>query len=633
MHEGNSPNRKAGAKQPTDPSWLLLAQRVPTGDKSRLDFYTSKLYGSGVSYDLFDAFLSGARLPTRDIEKAFATRVFPAEYERALYLRALQNDRRERARQPVTDLTRKILRPLVSLLAGQDPGTSRDLKAALQNGIDDFAWRVLGPWSEDDPPRLSLSDDGVRYRVCNDGSVAVRDVVFVFKRSPRADPIFEVYANTIAANETVEVDVDSSLIPFAIEFRCEGRLYLQNPTGALVVPLSAECLIRLRRWFDVSRFLLTALNVPAFSINSTSKTIRLDTNFLFVNGAKKERGVSSPLEAKGFEMISTGIVTDFLPELILMSDILNRRLTTEPIRINPNLPASTLSAILKKSEGREVLGRLLESEFVQNDPRQELLAKNEEKLCLASDVVSPDERVSIVRESYYHGSVTIDLVSKIAIENGEQVHPGAFKDAFREGSSGEYILNDITLGALSYRLGASTLLVTSDRKIVFKMQESGKKSIDRAIPSGSGSCDWKDWVGAQKVNPSATLSDIARITMERELFEELLFPNREAARASARTVLIAYFRWLAYGGQPQFIGLTRVDVASSDVRPDGSEARDLVSAPNAMTLHAGDSKTLQSEIDGFLKGTISCSVPLWVALSVLRKSCNEGEIARILGFP
>jgi len=87
---------------------------------------------------------------------------------------------------------------------------------------------------------------------------------------------------------------------------------------------------------------------------------------------------------------------------------------------------------------------------------------------------------------------------------------------------------------------------------------AAQSSASLWAPSGSGSVDLRD-MRALKAR-SQRLRDVIAAAMVRELVEE----SHVTARDIEWTEVLGYFRWLTKGGKPEYVGVTRLRLASED---------------------------------------------------------------------
>lgn len=129
-------------------------------------------------------------------------------------------------------------------------------------------------------------------------------------------------------------------------------------------------------------------------------------------------------------------------------------------------------------------------------------------------------------------------------------------------------------------IGVTTVVLTSDRRVLLFRQ--GDTAVDRGsiVSSGSGSLDWDDL----ELNPSRDdLLSAVRIGMAREFCEEasakavyrkqqgISRRKRQILHASSETTITGFFRWVNRCGKPEFIGVSWTPFGYSKLLPDDFE--------------------------------------------------------------
>jgi hypothetical protein len=246
---------------------------------------------------------------------------------------------------------------------------------------------------------------------------------------------------------------------------------------------------------------------------------------------------------------------------------------------------------------------------------------NEEKVCLATDVLSPDSPAGIFKGTYFHGHLTNELATQRVCSRDERPNPlyyGCDRPVYRRTAEG-YELGPIAGSGMSNHIGASVILITGDLRIQYWRQSRGEQNVNKDAATGSGSCDWNDW--ASLPPERRTLTEMAKRAMERELREESGLLSRAVRTERIDVRLLAYFRWVRRGGKPEFVGLARTAIPANALRPDVTE----VDAPRdtAYYLDASSMPTLKRQLDDALRNPVRCALPLWVALTSLRRLCDD----------
>ena len=133
------------------------------------------------------------------------------------------------------------------------------------------------------------------------------------------------------------------------------------------------------------------------------------------------------------------------------------------------------------------------------------------------------------------------------IANAEEFFP------IKRGVNGDLELKDISSSLMNNEIGISTLGITSDNYLVIWIQNRAAQSSNGLlVPTGSGSCDWKDRIE----------NDFNRTiiyAMNRELWEESGKTNLcKTHKEVGDTKILGFFRWVIKGGKPEFVGLTKL---------------------------------------------------------------------------
>ncbi len=254
---------------------------------------------------------------------------------------------------------------------------------------------------------------------------------------------------------------------------------------------------------------------------------------------------------------------------------------------------------------------------------------NEQKTCLATDMLVGTDSVEVFRGSYFRSFLTNEMSvreiesvgsSPARIFGGRDLYPCSL------GPDNDYVLKPIEDSRMGNHIGISTLGYTKDGKIVIWQQSNrAQQNPGNLVPVGSGSCDWQDW---ERVGRPANLKSLVSGAMQRELKEESLGDLEKFSKVTLDTRLLGFFRWLNRGGKPEFVGLTKIDVKANRLAANGVE----VGKPDyAITEYPAS--TLEE-----LKGTIEellnkehISVPLWMSLFCLREAIDAGD-ADIIAF-
>lgn len=172
---------------------------------------------------------------------------------------------------------------------------------------------------------------------------------------------------------------------------------------------------------------------------------------------------------------------------------------------------------------------------------------DENKIRLESDLVANTTHVKVRRTLYSAFVVT----NKLAIRQYRRVGER------RELLSYDLIaLNDdgaippFEQNECSNHIGADVIAFMAGQIILQLQSDRNQLNAGKIVGSGSGSSDWRDLAG------KATLCEVAKETMRREMTEELGLPAHHAMVEDVR--LTGYTRFTELAGKPQFYGVAKL---------------------------------------------------------------------------
>ncbi|MEG1849018.1 MAG: hypothetical protein RR197_00520 [Oscillospiraceae bacterium] len=182
---------------------------------------------------------------------------------------------------------------------------------------------------------------------------------------------------------------------------------------------------------------------------------------------------------------------------------------------------------------------------------------NQQKLCLCEDL-DFNRPVSFCKSCYYDTHVTNKIYFLYLFDDGETIESPLF---IEHGDR----LPDLSTSMMSNEIGVSTLGITNDGYLVLLQQNTrANSSSGLLVPTGSGSADWADY------HPGNFRDTIVGAT-NRELYEEIGRPKGFTAESVGTTKLLGFFRWINFGGKPEFLSLTRMNVSVCDISPEKKE--------------------------------------------------------------
>ncbi|MCL2287840.1 MAG: hypothetical protein FWC33_01475 [Candidatus Bathyarchaeota archaeon] len=176
------------------------------------------------------------------------------------------------------------------------------------------------------------------------------------------------------------------------------------------------------------------------------------------------------------------------------------------------------------------------------------------KLC--DDLGLNTKSVTVRKTDYYTNISTNDAIDSCARLKGKASLYIEGKN-FSINKNGK--LYDLKHSTCANIVGASTLAITSDNKVVISKQGwLNDVNNGKYVPSGSGSADYDDL----KIS-THTFSCFLKKAMERELKEELHLNNQTL---KINTIIISYLRLLNRGGKPDFFGISRICATSDEIK-------------------------------------------------------------------
>jgi hypothetical protein len=246
---------------------------------------------------------------------------------------------------------------------------------------------------------------------------------------------------------------------------------------------------------------------------------------------------------------------------------------------------------------------------------------NEQKVSLVSDLDAGMEALRISQSTYFESFLTNELVTK-TVETRDQrpqvLYYGSKCFPVVE-IKGVPIMKSVSDSCMNNHIGISTLVVTADNCLVlWRQSDSAQHSQLLLAPTGSGSCDWSDWIGLAA--GQRTLHGLLLRAMEREFKEESSL-SKSLRTVALQTFPLGFFRWVRRGGKPEFVGVSTVSASAHQLVPNIVEVDrpvDLINYP------AASRKQLLASIgDRLAQGHLS--VPLWVNLVCLKEALEDPQ--------
>ena len=326
------------------------------------------------------------------------------------------------------------------------------------------------------------------------------------------------------------------------------------------------------------------------------------------------------------ESIQGGVRVPFRNHYVLKSENLDKALRKGQdfiLEENPEAYRKILEFLKLKPETWETALRCELYQSIHSDPPERF--ENENKLCLASDLLEDDSNVMYYKGCYYVSFLTNELSTQRVVAPGAEPQPildGVSELFPREQKQTGYELKSINDSCMGNHIGVSTLALTEDNNIVlWRQTKRAKKSQTLLAPTGSGSCDYVD------LDASRSLQRTIKTSMKREFAEESSergsgeLPTYLKAKVSD-TALLGYFRWVNRAGKPEFVGAAKVEVPANRLFPNVSEVERATFESEKLVRPCGSLEVMQKELKELLQRD-DLSVPLWVNITCLEEALLE----------
>lgn len=190
---------------------------------------------------------------------------------------------------------------------------------------------------------------------------------------------------------------------------------------------------------------------------------------------------------------------------------------------------------------------------------------DDQKISLRTDITAEHVRqnrdVRLQRTSYFRDRLSNGLINWRVQIDGRPAFDfvdEAFEFIIGADGKPEWRLRGLTNASLANQLGASTILLTGDDRIVYLQQASrSAENSDKLAPSGSGSFD----ATAIKRNAGASLQELVRTEAKRELCEECGLAVDDIAALQ----ICGFGRYLYRAGKPEFFCIATTRQTSDDI--------------------------------------------------------------------
>ncbi|MBE5737217.1 MAG: hypothetical protein E7348_02330 [Clostridiales bacterium] len=187
------------------------------------------------------------------------------------------------------------------------------------------------------------------------------------------------------------------------------------------------------------------------------------------------------------------------------------------------------------------------------------------------------KKVKLERTDYFSNVITNDSIyetcrNRLDVDYLLNGYKFCIKDKIDDDKVKQVSLLDLCDNYCANIIGISTLVLTSDNKVITLRQGNGDVNRDKYVPTGSGSAEYCE------LKKFTNFFDFLKHEMHREMLEELQISkaNYKALNCSeyyitkykAQTHIIGYCRLLERGGKPDFFGLTYLPNVSSRLLQD-----------------------------------------------------------------
>lgn len=266
----------------------------------------------------------------------------------------------------------------------------------------------------------------------------------------------------------------------------------------------------------------------------------------------------------------------------------------------------------------------------QTIPNRQIF-RNEDKVGIGSTISENSKTIKFYKTNYFNSMLTNDIWNSVFTETTKGTCVDFYIPDIKSFLDENNCILPINESSFSNHLGANTIAITSNFYLqLWRQSDKSLQSGKLIAPTGSGSCDWQDTVGAKSLN------EIALNAMNREIWEESL-RCRSLNETIENSMIIGYFRDIRRGGLPGFLGLTKLKVEQAELSPDGKEVTDSKSNVNKTPLlyEVSTFDNLSNTVKKLLEGNIShLSLPLWANLLALQSMINDDSdrLKEFLGY-
>lgn len=250
----------------------------------------------------------------------------------------------------------------------------------------------------------------------------------------------------------------------------------------------------------------------------------------------------------------------------------------------------------------------------RSEPKQ---FSDDNKVCLYTTPNKTIKTLSYFVGSYYASFATNEFSTRLLRSIGPR--PRLLRRGIDWFPTDGNQLKTVESSRMGNHIGIATIGFSSDHCLVFWRQSYRAMVAEQMLVcTGAGSLDTDD------LDPGKSLKLTLANGMERELRKE---SSRQGEQFDSDPVIetrvTGFYRWARRGGKPEFVGVTKLRVASHELEPNEAE----VEAPEWIPLRdlqypANSLEELRNSLESILSKT-QISVSAWMAAQCLKDALEE----------
>ncbi len=241
---------------------------------------------------------------------------------------------------------------------------------------------------------------------------------------------------------------------------------------------------------------------------------------------------------------------------------------------------------------------------------------DDKKVCLYSTPNKKSSELLYFIGSYYASYLTNEFCGKLLASAGP--NPSLIRRGSQWFPLDQLELRSLENSKMGNHIGIATIGFTTDQMLAFWRQNARAMVAEGLIVcTGGGSLDEDD------LDHDLSLHRTIQNGMERELREESSERGAEfKVDPVIETRVTGFYRWLNRGGKPEFVGVTKLSVASHELRPNDAE----VDAPEWIQLRypARNLRELKQSLQLLLEAR-NTSVSAWMAITCFKEAIEEDK--------